>query len=108
MGAGQFSIFGAIEEKSGRGFPGLEHVKNSLATWPFLPWMAAISYRRSGEEKIWQSGQPDCPQRVHRKCRKAVLSFQLGRLTCSERLRVGLAGGRATRGGDARILAGQC
>jgi len=53
MGAGQFSIFGAIEEKSGRGFPGLEHVKNSLATWPFLLWMAAISYRRGGEEKIW-------------------------------------------------------
>jgi hypothetical protein len=53
MGAGQFSIFGAIEEKEWTRISRIGTSEKWVGDEAFLCWMAAISYRRSAEEKIW-------------------------------------------------------
>jgi hypothetical protein len=70
-GAGQFSIFGAIEEKDGRGFPRIGSDEMREEKRVLLRWMAVISCAMHGVGEIWRSGASECPQRVHRKCRKA-------------------------------------
>jgi hypothetical protein len=57
MGAGQFSIFGAVEEKSGRGFPELEHLKNSLATCRFFVGWRQFPIHQAAREKTGRVGR---------------------------------------------------
>src|SRR5580658_11173662 len=69
-GAGQFSIFGAVEEKSVGGFS-----RNDTAEWESEGelgelWMALFSHEWGCEREIGCSEREECPQGVHRKCRK--------------------------------------
>jgi hypothetical protein len=59
MGAGQFSIFGAVEEKCGRDFPESGGMKQRLSDASFLRWMAAVfvDMKRLEENLVeWAAG----------------------------------------------------
>jgi hypothetical protein len=59
MGAGQFSIFGAVEEKGGRDFPESGGMKQRLSDASFLRWMAAVfvDMKRLEENLVeWAAG----------------------------------------------------
>jgi hypothetical protein len=69
---GQFSIFGAGEEKVCMDFGGKLWLPQSSAN---LSKAHVAVRRRTGQRKIWKSFAnmtlADCAQTVHRKCRKA-------------------------------------
>jgi hypothetical protein len=59
MGAGQFSIFGAVEEKGGRDFPESGGMKQRLSDASFLRWRAAVfvDMKRLEENLVeWAAG----------------------------------------------------
>ena len=73
MGAGQFSIFGAVEEKGRRGTLPEERdeVKGESTHHSASGWRW-FSRAQSGGERIGCRERAEYPQRAHRKCRKAV------------------------------------
>src|ERR1700693_1221975 len=79
MGAGQFSIFGAIEEKSGRGFPELEHLKNGLATCRFFVGWRQFRIHEAAREKSGRGGS----RIVHSVCTGNAERRQDKTLACS-------------------------
>jgi hypothetical protein len=59
MGAGQFSIFGAVEEKGSRDFPESGGMKQRLSDTSFLRWMAVVfvDIKRLEENLVeWAAG----------------------------------------------------
>jgi hypothetical protein len=59
MDAGQFSIFGAVEEKGRQGFRGSTRMKQRLSDVSFLLWMMAVlAWREEREENLveWAAG----------------------------------------------------
>jgi hypothetical protein len=63
-GAGQFSIFGAVEEKDGRGLSRIGTDENSEEKRVLLHWMAVISCAMHGVGKSGGVGR----RNVHRAC----------------------------------------
>ena len=108
----QFSIFGAVEENPGHGHSRINTDQGSYQRYPAKPRGGrgfGLGERAKG--KIWESGETDCPQRVHRKCRKAVASCQLP--VASSQLEVaGCAENHASRrcsnSRGAALMAPQC
>jgi YHS domain-containing protein len=76
MGLGQFSIFGAVEEKGGADFPGLVRMKVRVRDGLFDSRIAVVSGGGSAARENPRSELAGCPQGVHRKCRKAVVGGQ--------------------------------
>jgi hypothetical protein len=59
MGAGQFSIFGAIEEKTGHGFSRMNTDEETTSRIAFVHWIAVVSGKRQrAKENLiqWAAG----------------------------------------------------
>jgi hypothetical protein len=71
MARGQFSIFGAIEEMFAGYFRGSVRGKNfdEDIRASRMEGGSCAGGRRD-KEKVGRAGKVDCPQGVHRKCRK--------------------------------------
>src|SRR5713101_3724078 len=70
MGAGQFSIFGAVEEKRRSRFSRIG-TDEATGEGRVIPQQDRGSFQVGGVAgRIWQSTPPGCPQGVHRKYRK--------------------------------------
>jgi hypothetical protein len=79
MGAGQFNIFGAVEEKSGRGFPELKHLENGLATCHFFIGWRQFRIAEAAREKSGKWGS----RIVHSVCTGNAERRQDKTLACS-------------------------
>jgi len=79
---GQFSIFGAVEENIGKKFSRSKGIKELGED----SWLGRVESGNSTECERWGKtflgrGRADCPQGVHRKCRKGVGRFQFSVLS---------------------------
>jgi hypothetical protein len=74
-GAGQFSIFGAIEEKSRKVFSERARMKRQLRRGRLCAGSREFLGKGRGHGKIWSSGAAEYPQKAHRKCRKSIAGF---------------------------------
>lgn len=72
-GNGSWSIplFGANEENEGGDFRGSTRMKPELEKGWFALDCGVFLAESNGAGQIRQSASADCPQNVHRKCRKA-------------------------------------
>src|SRR5208337_3453610 len=86
---GQFSIFGAVEENIGKKFSRSKGIKELGED----SWLGRVESGNSTECERWGKtflgrGRADCPQGVHRKCRKGVGRFQFSFSVLGSRLLV--------------------
>src|SRR5713226_7980376 len=89
---GQFSIFGAVEENDGYGSGWINKDQGASRRYPAEPRVRrGFEFRKSLWKRIRWSGEADCAQGAHRKCRKAVGSGQWSVASSGRRLLRGTA-----------------
>jgi hypothetical protein len=71
---GQFSIFGATEENTRREFRRGKERKKKRKSVRRGRFMAVIQFAALAGARNLGTGAQDCPQSLHRKCRKADLN----------------------------------